>query len=89
MKAAEDIARALAIKLLRLDTNSALPEAQQLYLSTGWNEIDRFNDDPYRTPSLRSAAERSLSQWRDGLWCNFADGQAFQAVRRRRCFWER
>lgn len=47
MTAAEDIARDLSIKRLRLDTNSALPEAQQLYRNTGWNEIERFNDDPY------------------------------------------
>jgi DNA-binding MarR family transcriptional regulator/GNAT superfamily N-acetyltransferase len=47
MKAAEDIARELSIEVLRLDTNSALPEAQQLYRSSGWNEIARFNDDPY------------------------------------------
>lgn len=47
MTSAEIIARELSIKLLRLDTNNALPEAQQLYRQTGWNEIDRFNDDPY------------------------------------------
>lgn len=47
MTAAETIARELSVKLLRLDTNSALPEATQLYRGTGWNEIDRFNDDPY------------------------------------------
>jgi DNA-binding MarR family transcriptional regulator/N-acetylglutamate synthase-like GNAT family acetyltransferase len=47
MTAAEDTARALSIKILRLDTNSALSEAGQLYRSTGWSEIDRFNDDPY------------------------------------------
>jgi DNA-binding MarR family transcriptional regulator/GNAT superfamily N-acetyltransferase len=47
MAAAEDAARNLSIKILRLDTNSALPEAGQLYRSTGWTEIDRFNDDPY------------------------------------------
>lgn len=45
--AAEDAARALGIALLRLDTNSALPEAGQLYRTTGWREIPRFNDDPY------------------------------------------
>ena len=39
--------RGLGIELLRLDTNSALPEAGQLYRSTGWSEIPRFNDDPY------------------------------------------
>lgn len=47
MERAEDAARTLSIKILRLDTNSALPEAGQLYRGTGWREIDRFNDDPY------------------------------------------
>ncbi|MBP0112069.1 helix-turn-helix domain-containing GNAT family N-acetyltransferase [Bradyrhizobium vignae] len=47
MDAAESTARELGITLLRLDTNSALPEAGQLYRSTGWREIPRFNDDPY------------------------------------------
>jgi DNA-binding MarR family transcriptional regulator/GNAT superfamily N-acetyltransferase len=47
MADAERIARELSIKTLRLDTNRALPEAKQLYLKTGWKEIDRFNDDPY------------------------------------------
>src|SRR5215469_10523250 len=47
MDAAENAARNLSIKILRLDTNSALTEALQLYRSTGWTAIDRFNDDPY------------------------------------------
>lgn len=47
MQAAENAARALSITTLRLDTNSALPEALALYQSSGWVEIDRFNDDPY------------------------------------------
>ena len=47
MIAVEDVARDLSIKTLRLDTNSALPEALQLYRKSGWVEIDRFNDDPY------------------------------------------
>jgi DNA-binding MarR family transcriptional regulator/GNAT superfamily N-acetyltransferase len=47
MSAAEEIARALSIEVLRLDTNKALPEAQKLYRNSGWTEIDRFNDDPY------------------------------------------
>ncbi|MBR0686930.1 MarR family transcriptional regulator [Bradyrhizobium manausense] len=47
MDAAEDAARMLGIALLRLDTNSALPEAGRLYRTTGWREIPRFNDDPY------------------------------------------
>ena len=47
MDAAETTARELGITLLRLDTNSALPEAAHLYRITGWREIPRFNDDPY------------------------------------------
>ena len=47
MEAAEDAARDLGITTLRLDTNSALPEAVALYRNAGWMEIDRFNDDPY------------------------------------------
>jgi DNA-binding MarR family transcriptional regulator len=47
MVSVESAARDIAIKVLRLDTNSALPEAGQLYRSSGWTEIDRFNDDPY------------------------------------------
>lgn len=47
MASVESAARDIAIKVLQLDTNSALPEAGQLYRSSGWTEIDRFNDDPY------------------------------------------
>lgn len=47
MTAVEDHARQLGIGVLRLDTNSALPEAVRLYRSSGWTEIARFNDDPY------------------------------------------
>ncbi|WP_375780558.1 GNAT family N-acetyltransferase [Bradyrhizobium sp. ma5] len=47
MDAAENAARELGIAVLRLDTNSALAEAGQLYRRTGWSEIPRFNDDPY------------------------------------------
>ena len=47
MTAAEEAARDLSIRILRLDTNSALPEAERLYRSSGWTEIERFNDDPY------------------------------------------
>jgi DNA-binding MarR family transcriptional regulator len=47
MQSAEDTARDLSISTLRLDTNSALPEAEKLYRSSGWIEIPRFNDDPY------------------------------------------
>ncbi|MFT3688676.1 GNAT family N-acetyltransferase [Paenirhodobacter sp.] len=43
----ERIAAELGVAVLRLDTNSALPEAVALYRNTGWHEIPRFNDDPY------------------------------------------
>ena len=43
----EEAARDLNISVLRLDTNSALPEAEALYRTSGWTEIPRFNDDPY------------------------------------------
>lgn len=47
MQTAEKSAREAGITTLRLDTNSALPEASTLYRRTGWTEIERFNDDPY------------------------------------------
>ena len=47
MEQAEKIAAELKISLLRLDTNSALPEASAFYRKHGWHEIERFNDDPY------------------------------------------
>lgn len=47
MTTAEDAARSIGIKTLRLDTNSTLFEAVGLYRKMGWTEIDRFNDDPY------------------------------------------
>jgi DNA-binding MarR family transcriptional regulator/GNAT superfamily N-acetyltransferase len=47
MAATEAAARELKIRVLRLDTNRALPEAIALYRHSGWTEIERFNDDPY------------------------------------------
>jgi DNA-binding MarR family transcriptional regulator/GNAT superfamily N-acetyltransferase len=47
MHAVETVARELSVKSLHLDTNSALPEALKLYRTSGWVEIDRFNEDPY------------------------------------------
>ena len=43
----EEAARGLGMGVLRLDTNSQLPEAVTMYRNLGWREIDRFNDDPY------------------------------------------
>lgn len=47
MAEAEEAARTLAIRTLRLDTNRALPEAARFYRAAGWREIERYNDDPY------------------------------------------
>ncbi|WP_297972660.1 helix-turn-helix domain-containing GNAT family N-acetyltransferase [uncultured Amaricoccus sp.] len=47
MAEVEAVARRLSITTLRLDTNRALPEAARLYCGSGWQEIPRFNDDPY------------------------------------------
>lgn len=47
MQDLEELADALSITTLRLDTNRALPKALQLYRRSGWTEIERFNDDPY------------------------------------------
>lgn len=66
MSEVEDAARDLGIRVLRLDTNSALPEAIELYRRTGWVEIPRFNDDPYpdvffeKRLVSRNAADQSL-----------------------------
>ena len=33
--------------MLRLETNRALTEAVALYRSSGYHEVDAFNDEPY------------------------------------------
>ena len=33
--------------VLRLDTNGTLVEAMALYRSTGWREVQAFNDEPF------------------------------------------
>jgi len=43
----EDLARERRIRLLRLETNKALTEAQSLYKSNGYREVSPFNDEPY------------------------------------------
>ncbi len=35
------------VKVLRLDTNKALREAMALYRSSNYEEVERFNDEPY------------------------------------------
>jgi GNAT superfamily N-acetyltransferase len=45
--ALEEEARGLGFRVLRLETNRALQEAQSLYRSAGYREIPPFNDEPY------------------------------------------
>ena len=47
LRALEDRARAMNYSLVRLETNRALTEAQQLYRSSGYSEVAPFNDEPY------------------------------------------
>jgi GNAT superfamily N-acetyltransferase len=43
----EDRARTLGYRKLRLETEQSLTEAQQLYRSSGYVEVPRFNDELY------------------------------------------
>ena len=45
--ALEERARALGYRTIRLETEKSLTEAQQLYRSSGYREVARFNDEPY------------------------------------------
>ena len=45
--ALEQEAAGLGMKLLRLETNRSLHEAQALYRRNGYREVPSFNDDPY------------------------------------------
>jgi DNA-binding MarR family transcriptional regulator/GNAT superfamily N-acetyltransferase len=47
LRTLESIALEQGLKTLRLDTNRTLKEAQALYRSEGYREIERFNDNPY------------------------------------------
>jgi DNA-binding MarR family transcriptional regulator/GNAT superfamily N-acetyltransferase len=43
----EQHARDSGVKVLRLETNAALTEAIALYRSSGYREVEAFNDEPY------------------------------------------
>lgn len=43
----ERIARARKLGIMRLETNASLKEAQSLYRSSGFTEVDAFNGEPY------------------------------------------
>jgi DNA-binding MarR family transcriptional regulator/GNAT superfamily N-acetyltransferase len=47
LEALEEQARQFDLRILRLETNKALQEAQNLYRSSGYREVAAFNDEPY------------------------------------------
>ena len=47
LAALEDKARTIGYRVVRLETNRALAEAQQLYRSAGYTEVAPFNDEFY------------------------------------------
>ena len=47
LAALERAARERHLRTVRLDTHSSLAEALQLYRTSGYHEIPRFNDNPY------------------------------------------
>ncbi|MEA3080527.1 MAG: hypothetical protein QOD54_195 [Sphingomonadales bacterium] len=47
LAALEEKARAIGYRIVKLETNQALPEAQQLYRSAGYREVPPFNDELY------------------------------------------
>jgi GNAT superfamily N-acetyltransferase len=47
LRALENKARELGYRIVRLETNKALGEAQQLYRSSGYTEVQPFNAEHY------------------------------------------
>ena len=47
LTALEDAARALGYSRVRLDTGPRQPHARALYESTGYREVERYNDNPF------------------------------------------
>jgi len=43
----ERLARGAGVRVVRLETNRSLKEAIALYRSSGYVEVDAFNDEPY------------------------------------------
>jgi GNAT superfamily N-acetyltransferase len=43
----EDAARTIGYSIVRLETNKSLIEAQRLYRSSGYREVEPFNDERY------------------------------------------
>lgn len=47
LRTLEAIARDAGLSTIHLETNRTLKEAQSLYRSSGYREVDAFNDEPY------------------------------------------
>jgi DNA-binding MarR family transcriptional regulator/GNAT superfamily N-acetyltransferase len=58
--ALEKEAAGLGMKLLRLETNRSLDEAQALYRRNGYREVAAFNDDPYADHWFEKNIARSV-----------------------------
>lgn len=58
----EDLARRRRVRVLRLETNRSLAEAQALYRSSGYREVKPFNSEPY----AHHWFEKVLAGGRDG-----------------------
>ena len=58
--ALEKEAAGLGMKLLRLETNHSLDEAQALYWRNGYREVAAFNDDPYADHWFEKNIARSV-----------------------------
>jgi DNA-binding MarR family transcriptional regulator/GNAT superfamily N-acetyltransferase len=57
--ALEKEAAGLGMRLLRLETNRSLHEAQALYRRNGYREVEAFNDDPYANHWFEKRISRS------------------------------
>jgi len=62
LEALERVARGCKLRVVRLDTNAALSEALRLYRSSGYREIDRFNDNPYAQHWFEKTLRRGCGQ---------------------------
>jgi DNA-binding MarR family transcriptional regulator/GNAT superfamily N-acetyltransferase len=58
----EDCARDAGADTARIETNSDLTEALALYTTTGWEQVDAFNDEPYADRWLQKALAPSSAK---------------------------
>lgn len=62
LEALETRAREIGLRILRLETNRALTEAQALYRKSGYREVAPFNDEPYAHHWFEKTDLRSSSR---------------------------